>query len=100
MTRRIELRPRARKDLRDIADYTDARWGRTQARIYLGALADALGQIAERPDAGSDRSDVSAGLRKWRSGEHSIYYRVVEEAVVVSRIVHVRMDLGGVEWER
>lgn len=99
LTYRIELRPRAREDLRNIADYTDHRWGKTQARLYLGAIADALDRIAERRDAGSDRSNVSAGLRKWRSGEHSIYYRIAGGAVVVSRIIHVRMDAGGVDWQ-
>ncbi|MEG3180996.1 type II toxin-antitoxin system RelE/ParE family toxin [Sphingomonas sp. LT1P40] len=98
MKRRIDIRPEAHKDLRTIADYTDARWGQAQSQLYLGAIADALDRIAELPETESDRSDVSPGLRKWRSGEHSIYYRVIDEAVVISRIVHRRMDVGGIDW--
>ena len=98
MTCRIDLRPRARADLRQIADYTDARWARAQSKAYLGRTAGALDRIAERPEAGSDRSEVSPGLRKWRSGEHAIYYRIAEDAVA-TRVVHVRMDLGEADWE-
>ena len=94
MTRRIEIRPRARSDLRDIGDYSDAHWGKTQAKLYLDAIADTLDQIATTPLAGSDQANVSPGLRKWRSGSHNIYYRTLADAVLIVRIMHERMDIA------
>lgn len=92
MTRRIEIRPRAQSDLRDIGDYSDTHWGRVQAKLYLDAIADTLDQIAAMPSAGSDQASVSPGLRKWRSGSHNIYYRTLDDVVLVVRIMHERMD--------
>jgi toxin ParE1/3/4 len=91
--RRLEIRPRARADLRDIGDYSDAHWGTVQARSYLDAIADALDQIVTMPLAGSDQASVSPGLRKWRSGSHNIYYRVLDDTVRIVRILHERMDV-------
>ena len=90
------MRPRARVDLRDIGDYSDARWGRAQAQRYLGAIADSFDQIAQMPLAGSDQAEVSPGLRKWRSGSHNIFYRVRDDVVLVVRVLHARMDIASV----
>ena len=83
-------------DLRDIGDYSDAHWGRLRAKLYLDAISDALDQIAATPLAGSDQAEVSPGLRKWRSGSHNIYYRILDDAVVIVRIMHERMDIASV----
>lgn len=90
------MRPRARADVRDIGDYSDERWGRAQAQRYLDAIADSLDQIAQMPLTGSDQADVSPGLRKWRSGSHNIFYRVRNDAVLIVRVLHARMDVVSV----
>lgn len=59
-------------------------------------MADSFDRIARTPLAGSDQASVSPGLRKWRSGSHNIYYRLIEGAVVIVRILHVRVDLARV----
>ncbi len=94
MSYRIELRPRARADLRDIGDYSDTRWGKAQAQRYLDAIADSFDQIAQMPLAGSDQAEVSPGLRKWRSGSHNIFYRVRGNIVLIVRVLHARMDVA------
>lgn len=91
--RRLEIRPRARADLRAIGDYSDAHWGKSQARLYLDAIADAFDRLAATPLAGSDQATVSAGLRRWRSGSHNIYYRTFDDTVLIVRILHERMDV-------
>jgi len=96
LTRRIEIRPRAQEDLRDIGDYSDTHWGKAQARLYLDAIADTIDQITAMPLAGSDQANVSPGLRKRRSGSHNIYYRTFEDAVLIVRIIHERMDVASV----
>ncbi|WP_439570835.1 type II toxin-antitoxin system RelE/ParE family toxin [Sphingomonas sp.] len=93
MTYRLEMRPRARADVRAIGDYSDERWGSDQARRYLDAIADSLEQILKMPLAGSDHGDVSPGLRKWRSGSHNIFYRIRGDVVLIVRILHARMDV-------
>ncbi|HEY0623845.1 type II toxin-antitoxin system RelE/ParE family toxin [Sphingomonas sp.] len=94
MKRRIDIRPQTQSDLREIGDYSDAHWGRIQAKLYLDAIADTIDQIAAMPLAGSDQANVSPGLRKWRSGSHNIYYRTRDDAVLIVRIMHERMDVA------
>lgn len=96
MTRQIRIRPRAQSDLRDIGNYSDAHWGKAQAKRYLDAIADTLDQIAAMPLAGSDQASVSPGLRKWRSGSHNIYYRMLDDVVLIVRVIHERMDVASV----
>jgi toxin ParE1/3/4 len=98
VTRKIEIRPAARADLQEIGHYTDERWGRVQTRRYLAAISDALDRIGKRPQIGSDQSPVVAGLRKLRSGSHSIYYRHDQDRIIVVRILHGRMDIGRADW--
>lgn len=91
--RRLEIRPNARADLSDIGEYSDAHWGKAQAKLYLDAIADVLDRILTMPLAGSDQAFVSPGLRKWRSGSHNIYYRTLDDAVLIVRILHERIDV-------
>ncbi len=93
MSHRITVRAAAQRDLLQIGKDSEARWGREQTRIYLGAISDVIDRIAATPNIGSDRSHISSGLRKSASGVHHIYYRVVGDTVVIVRVLHRRMDV-------
>lgn len=88
------LSPRAEDDFADILQYTLETWGEVQAFEYRDILDKALLTIQEHPQIGHGRPELSEAHRIFPAGRHIIVYRVTERAVLVSRILHERMDLG------
>jgi toxin ParE1/3/4 len=97
--RDVHLRPKAARDLDDIADYTIAQWGHDQARAYLGDLRASITGLAE----GAERHPVAElpfpSLRRMRCRHHLIYFMISGPHIDVVRVLHERMDasaqLGG-----
>ncbi|MBI4182882.1 MAG: type II toxin-antitoxin system RelE/ParE family toxin [Proteobacteria bacterium] len=93
--RRLVLVEAAQADLRDIARYTGREWGEAQKRRYLEAIRKRLAGVRRRPGLGAPREEIGPGYRSTSCGRHVIFYRETEDAVVVLRILHARMDVGG-----
>lgn len=87
------LRPRARRDLDGIWDYTVQPWGRVQAKTYLRALNRAFKTLAKNPELGRRYDDVYEGLRVYPSGKHLIFYFATEKGIDIVRVLHERMDI-------
>ncbi len=88
------LTSKAKSDLKEIARYTQERWGREQRDLYLRMLDSCIRQLAARPDQGSDCSEIRAGYRKLIAGRHLIFYRQPDtDAIEIVRILHGRMDI-------
>src|SRR5689334_22160464 len=94
MTGRFILTPRAQADLDEIWDYTAARWSLDQAETYTRQLGRDIAAVAEQPSLGSECSEVRKGYRKYPSGSHVLFYRVIADGIDVVRILHERMDYG------
>jgi toxin ParE1/3/4 len=88
------LSPRAEDDFADILQYTLDTWGEVQVFKYRDILDEALLTIREHPQIGHSRAELSAAHRIFPAGRHIIVYRVTERAILVSRILHERMDLS------
>ena len=89
---RFTLSPRAQADLEEIWDYTEARWSRDQAEIYVRQIKTAIENLAADPSRGRACDDVRAGYRKYPVGSHVLFYRVRPDGVDIVRILHGRMD--------
>lgn len=87
------LTNRARADLRDIARFTQMRWGMAQRDRYLRAFREKFRLLAERPGAGRPREDLGSGYRSILSGSHVAVYREVAGGIEVVRVLHVSMDV-------
>jgi toxin ParE1/3/4 len=90
--RALRVSPRARADLDEIWHYTNGRWGAVQAEAYLRLLNDSFDLACSNPLIGRDAGAIKRGYRKLNSGSHVIYYRLVDGAIEVMRILHKRMD--------
>lgn len=90
--REILLRPEAAADVEAIADYTIARWGQQQARIYVGALRRDIASLSTDAERFPLHEETRLGLRRMRSGQHLVFYLVGDHAVEVVRVLHERMD--------
>lgn len=88
---RYKLTKAAQADLQDIAQYTAERWGDIQAKAYLSNLRATLDQLAQHPNLGKQRPDVSEKALSYPSGSHVIYYLIQKDHIVVFGVLHKRM---------
>lgn len=88
------LSNKARADFKDIARFTQSRWGREQRLRYLTMLDACFQQLAADPLIGQDSSDIRSGYRKIRAGSHVIFYhQKTNDKIEIVRILHGRMDM-------
>ncbi|VVT13991.1 type II toxin-antitoxin system RelE/ParE family toxin [Erythrobacter sp. EC-HK427] len=89
----IVYTPHVHTKLEEIADYTIAEWGQTQAKKYLADIRSQIEFAAEFPGIGSAVYGLSPEYRKLKSGSHRIIYRTNDSQLIVVRIVHERDDV-------
>ncbi|MDR6851572.1 toxin ParE1/3/4 [Sphingomonas sp. BE123] len=92
MTRALELLPGAIADLDSIYAYSVEKWGSEQAEIYLRALNARIQGLRRFPALGTAQEALHPGLRRIGEGSHSIYYLIRDDAVLIVRVLHDRMD--------
>jgi toxin ParE1/3/4 len=91
--RRFDVSEHAQRGLAEAFDYTIDRWGIDQAYVYSEVLLSRIEQLAEFPEIGRDRSEIRNGLRSLIVEHHVILYRVFDDSVLISRVIHERMDM-------
>ena len=91
---RLELAPRAQRDLLGIRLYTVEQWGEDQADTYLAALNKGFETRRDYPRIGVARDDLRPGLRGFSVEQHLILYRINGETIHVLRVVHGRQNLS------
>ncbi|MSP00179.1 MAG: type II toxin-antitoxin system RelE/ParE family toxin [Acetobacteraceae bacterium] len=94
MTGRYTISPRARRDIEEIWAHTGKHWGTDQAEFYTRQIGRDIARVAEQPAIGRACPEVRAGYRKYPSGSHVLFYRLIEGGIDVVRILHERMDFG------
>ena len=89
----VEITTEANSDLVEIWLYTDEQFGATQADRYLDQLAEAIDRLLVHPELGKDRSDVKSGYRSIHVNKHVVFYRVINDGLLVVRVLHDSMDV-------
>jgi toxin ParE1/3/4 len=92
MTARALLSPRAQRDIEEIWDFTEARWGATQAESYVRQIWHQAELIGATPSIGRRRPDVRRGYFSAPCGSHVLFDKKLAAGIVVVRILHGRMD--------
>lgn len=88
------LTQKAIADLKDIARFTQKRWGREQRNKYLELLDASFHKVARNPSMGRDCGEIKAGYLKFPTGSHVIYYRRSSgPAIEIIRVLHESMDV-------
>jgi toxin ParE1/3/4 len=90
----VTLSARASRDVRIIQRHTLKQWGQEQATFYDEAILRALETLREHPELGKIRDELGIGFRSYRVMRHSIFYRVIDDQILVHRILHQRMEVG------
>jgi len=91
-SRSIRIAAPAAADLSAIAAYTRRRWGSAQTSDYLAEINASLRSLCDTPGMGRPRDDIAAGLRAFPVGQHIIFFRDTEPALLVVRVLHQSMD--------
>jgi len=86
------LRPQAVSDLEEIYVYSRREFGEARAATYVSALEQGFQSLASNQQLGPSRDDVSRGLRALRIQSHYVFYRIVEDGIVIVRVLHTSRD--------
>lgn len=88
----VRFSPKSRQDLIDIGD-TIARDSRANTRRFVVRLQDRCKQIGDAPLSYPGREDLSPGLRMVPLGRYVIFFRVLDDAVRIERVLHGARNL-------
>jgi toxin ParE1/3/4 len=90
----FSLSEKAKSDLKNIARFTQKRWGREQRNHYLKTLDNCFHQLSNNPAIGMICSEIRPGYLKFPTGSHVIYYRNKDNArIEIVRVLHESMDV-------
>ena len=89
----VEITGEADADLTAIFEYGAERFGDDTAAAYLRSFDDAFALIAEHPLIGAIHDTVSPPIHSLPHGSHRIYYDILDDRVVVQRVLHKAMDV-------
>ena len=84
---------RARADLINIYDFSDARFGRYQADAYYAGFERTFGLLADFPGIGISADELVPRYRRFRFQSHYIFYTQESDHVLIRAIIHVRQNL-------
>jgi len=91
---KFSLTEKAKSDLKNIARFTQKRWGKEQRNIYLKSLDDCFHQLNGKPAMGRTCDEIKPGYFKFPTGSHVVYYRSkTEKQIEIVRILHESMDV-------
>ncbi len=89
----------AKADLRNIARFTEQRWGREQRKLYLKGMDDTFGRLADSPAFGVACEYIAPELRKYPFQSHVIYYDIASAThILIIRVLHKRMDVSQISF--
>ena len=90
----IRLSAEAQQDLRAVWKYSRSRWGLQQADIYLDQILLRCGWLALNPGLWRPRPELGEGVHSYPEQRHVIIFREFGEGLLISRVLHYRMDSG------
>jgi len=91
----FQLTPDAVSSLKEIAVYTERKWGEEKRNSYLQQLDQCFHQLAEHPALGRMQPEIHPELRSYPSGKHVIYYMEKADFIAIINILHERMEPRG-----
>lgn len=91
--KKFKISVSADKDLRNIAEYTYKKWGKSQRDTYIHELFEAFNHLSQSPEMAMCIDAIKQGYRKFPQGSHVIYFRTSDSHnIEIIRILHKSMD--------
>ncbi len=90
----FSLTAKAKHDLKQIAKFTQEKWGKEQRNIYLKQFDNTFHRLAKKPELGTSCDFIKSGYRKFPQASHIIFYKLESNSEIeIIRILHKRMDV-------
>lgn len=83
----------AEKDSEAIIDFTFQRWGIAQSHNYIDDLQETAQILADNPLLGTERDELSQGVRSFPFQSHLLFYVQRQEGIAVVRVLHTSVDV-------
>jgi len=95
----FKLTVSAKADLKDIALFTQRKWGKEQRNLYLKQFDESFWMLSENPVLGRRCDEIRDGYRKFPQGSHVIFYRQTDsQEILIIRILHKNMDVNPIRF--
>ena len=91
--RRVLIPRQPEIDTRLIYFTTAERWGEEQAVTYRARILNAFNLLADNPEAGFRAKGSLSGFRMFPIERHGIWYRLTDEELIVTRVIHGRRNV-------
>jgi toxin ParE1/3/4 len=88
----FDFTDKAEQDLEKIVDFTIERWGASQALKYIEDLEEIAQMLADHPDMGLNRDELSLELLSFSHQSHILYYLKSHVGITIIRVLHANMD--------
>ena len=89
----LVVRPRARRDLKEIWAHTVQQWGAAQADRYLQAIDREVQGLLKFPELGTPYDHIRAGYRALQVKRHLVFYFRNGQRLEIVRVLHDAMDV-------
>lgn len=83
----------ADKDLEDIFDYTENKFGFEQAEKYFLEIEEIFQNLIIDPQSGKNRKEIKQGLYSFPKDNHIIFYRILDNHIKIVRVLHGSRDI-------
>ncbi|MEZ5007175.1 MAG: type II toxin-antitoxin system RelE/ParE family toxin [Chitinophagales bacterium] len=97
---RYVLSEAADKDIEEIFDYTNYKFGFNQAVTYLENLEEFFQKLVEYPELGRARDELKVGLYSLTMQSHVVFYRILNHSIRIVRVMHKSKDVNLFEIEK
>jgi toxin ParE1/3/4 len=78
--------------------YSAERWGVDLALRYIDEIHQLFERLSTFPELGRTYPEIDRGLRKIPVNEHVVYYRVLQDRIRISHVLHFRQDVGATDF--
>ncbi len=91
---KVRLTEAAERDLADIEDFLAVEASDTVADRVVSEIITAAQNLCRFPLAGSVRPNLARDVRVIFHGSYGVYYRNLDDAIVVLRVLHGARDVA------
>ena len=88
----FDFTDKAERDLEKNIDFTIERWSASQALKSIEELEEVAQMLADHPDMGLNRDELSLELFSFSHQSHILYYLKSHVGITIIRVLHANMD--------
>lgn len=94
MNYHVVITDTAGDDLRNIGEYIERAAGPLTAERFILRVIEVIESLRFAPDRTRVRTDLRPALHGIHADSHLVFYRIVEDRVLVLRVIHGARDIS------